>query len=164
MQHHIAEPRDTDLRAAVEAALAIALGDKAPHIGVAVDQGTVTLTGPVGDYDTHVETLHTVEAVDGVHAIADELDTSQLSSSDANDTVIAAAAQRVLQHCDGIPIDSVVPEVRDKVLTLTGVVSSVEERFAAERAVFYLPGLVRINNRIHVQPKRPGHEVLSNQS
>lgn len=147
---HIANPTDEVLQGAVEAALRSALGTEAPHLGVSADGGSVTLTGEVPTdaerWDAHAATL----GVWGVHAIADDIVVRDARSACVTDTELAKAAQSALGHAEGLARDSVVAEVRNHVVTLSGRVASSSERLAAERAVIYLPGLTRINNRIHV--------------
>ena len=147
----ISDPTDEFLRRAVEAALAPTLGEHAPHIGVAADHGTVTLSGEIADAEQHDRVVAAVLGVEGVHSIADELTSHDSARVIDTDTELAAAAQRALQRCDGLERDTVLAEVRDHVLTLVGRVSSSSERLVAERTVLGLPGLVRVNNRITVE-------------
>ncbi len=148
---HITNPTDEVLQDMVETALRTALGHDAPHIGVSADHGTVTLTGQLHT-EEHRQAAHaaTLE-VWGVHAVADDIVVRSPQSSGETDTELAMAAQRALQHAPDLPIDAVVAEVRDHVVTLTGKVSSTAERLAAERAVVTLPGLTRIDNRVTVE-------------
>jgi osmotically-inducible protein OsmY len=150
--NHIANPTDEALQDMVETALRGALGHDAPHIGVSADHGTVTLTGEVAT-DSERQAAHaaTLE-VWGVHSVADDISVRGTRPIGETDTELAKAAQKALQHAPALPIDSVVAEVRDHVVTLTGHVASDVERLAAERAVTVLPGLARIDNRVTVGP------------
>jgi osmotically-inducible protein OsmY len=147
---HIADRPDAALRTAVEDALAAAIGSQAPHVGVATDHGSVTLTGElVADADRDAAHAATI-AVWGVHSVANDLVLRDTPSRGTTDTDIAVAAQKALQHGEGVPTDTVIAEVTNQVITLTGTVASIGERVAAERAVMYVPGLTRINNRVTV--------------
>jgi osmotically-inducible protein OsmY len=144
-------PTDATLQDAVEAALRSVLGSQAPHIGVATDGGSVTLTGEVPTENERSDAHAAAIDVVGVHAIADNIEVRDARSSCGTDSEIAKAAQVALKQADGIPCDSVVAEVRNHVVTLSGQVSTSRERLAAERAIIYLPSLTRINNRITVK-------------
>jgi osmotically-inducible protein OsmY len=147
---HIANRPDEALQDAVEAALRVALGSTAPHIGVGADHGTVTLSGEVS---THAErnVAHAAALAEwGVHSVADDISVREPWRSIDNDTDIARAAQVALLKADGVPTDHVVAEVSDHVLTLTGSVASVAERMAAEQAVSYLRSVRSIDNRVTI--------------
>jgi osmotically-inducible protein OsmY len=151
---HIANRPDQGLQDAVEAALRAALGNRAPHIGVAADQGTVTLTGEVLT-DVERAAAHAAALAEwGVHSVADDITVRHPRSTGANDTDIARAAQAALLKADGVPTDKVIVEVTDHVVTLTGTVASDGERLAAERAVCYLQGVRSIDNRVMVNGSR----------
>lgn len=147
---HILNPRDEALQDAVEAALRQALGPDGPHIGVAAEGGTVTLTGHVPTYNERTVAHATTLGVPGVHAVAEDLLVRDARSTGETDTELAKAAQVALRRAVDVPPDSVIAEVSDHVVTLTGHVRSSGERIAAERAVIYLPGLTRINNRVEI--------------
>jgi osmotically-inducible protein OsmY len=142
---------DIALQDAVEAALRSVLGGQAPHIGVAADGGSVTLTGEVPTDNERSDAHSAAIGVTGVHAIADNIAVRDARSSCGTDSEIAKAAQLALTQADGIAPNTVVAEVRNHVVTLSGQVSSNRERLAAERAIIYLPSLTRINNRITVK-------------
>lgn len=146
----IANRTDEDLQDAVEGALRSAVGDKAPHLGVSADHGTVTLTGQVHTNEERQSAHAAVLEVWGVHSVADDIVVRDSYPSDVNDTEIAKAAQASLSRTEGVAHDAIVAEVRDHIITLSGMVRSPSERLAAERAVIYLPGVVEINNRITV--------------
>jgi osmotically-inducible protein OsmY len=148
---HIANPSDDALQDSVERALRAALGADATHVGVATDHGTVTLTGQLPSNSerqlAHAATL----SIEGVHSIADDIVVRDSHAPGETDTELARLAQVALQKAEGVTPDSVIAEVRDHVVTLTGTVASSSERLAAERAVTYLPGLTKIDNRVSVR-------------
>jgi osmotically-inducible protein OsmY len=152
---HIANRPDEALQDAIEVALRAAIGSAAPHIGVGADHGTVTLSGEVA---THAErnVAHAATLAQwGVHSVADDITVREPWAPDANDTDIARAAQAALLGADGVPTDSVVVEVSDHVLTLSGSVASPSKRLAAERAVTYLQSVRSIDNRVTVNGSNP---------
>jgi osmotically-inducible protein OsmY len=149
---HITNPTDEVLQDLVETALRGALGHDAPHIGVSADRGTITLTGEVATDAVRQSAHAAVLGVWGVHSIADDIVVHGEHLTGDTDTELAKAAQKALQHAVELPIDSVVAEVRDRVVTLTGRVASADERLAAERAVTRIHGLAQIDNRVTVEP------------
>ncbi len=74
------------------------------HIGVAVDQDVVTLTGHVGSYAQKLAALSAVRRVKGVHGIADEIEVRYSSDERTSDDEIAKRVIKVLSW------DSVIPE------------------------------------------------------
>ncbi|HTW20479.1 MAG TPA: BON domain-containing protein [Mycobacteriales bacterium] len=147
---HIANPTDEALQDLVETALRDTLGHDAPHIGVAADHGTVTLTGEVGTDALRLAAHAVTLEVWGVHSVADDISVHGSNGVHHSDTELAKAAQKALQHAPGVLTDTVVAEVRGGVVTLTGRVESAAERIAAERAVTCLPGIAEIDNRVAV--------------
>jgi osmotically-inducible protein OsmY len=148
---HIANRPDASLQRAVEEVLKTALGKEAPHVGVSADHGTITLTGEVLTEAKRTAAHAATLAQWGVHAIADDMTVRPPRLAGSSDTDIARAAQAVLLRSPEVPTDSVVVEVTDHVITLTGHAASDSERLAAERAVSYLPGVARIDNRVIVR-------------
>jgi osmotically-inducible protein OsmY len=148
---HIANPTDESLQDAIEAALRTDLGADAPHIGVATDRGAVTLTGQLPSPAERQVALRTASEVRGVHAVADEMVVRDRCSPGETDTELAKFAQNAIESASDVPRDSVIAEVSERLVTLTGMVSSSEERVAAERAIINLPGLRRINNRVEIR-------------
>jgi osmotically-inducible protein OsmY len=150
---HILNPTDVDLQRRVMEALTDAVDGHAAHIGVTAHDGEVTLTGVVST-DTIRLSAHAAAArVWGLQSLADDLDIegsdpSRTDKSSTMDTDLAVAAQRAISKVQGIPVDAVIVEVRDNIVTLTGEVSSAGERLAAEVAVTYLAGSPTIHNHI----------------
>jgi len=121
---HIANRPDQDLQDAVETALRAVLRNRAPHIGVAADHGTVTLTGEVLTDDERVAANTATMAQWGVHSVADDITIRAPRAADGNDTDVARAAQAALLKAVDVPTDRVVVEVTDHIVSLTGTVRS----------------------------------------
>ena len=79
MTRHTVDPRDHQLRTAVAAELDWAPEVAADSIGVAVNRGTVILSGEVGTYLEKSAAVKAALRVRGVTAVADEI-TARLSS------------------------------------------------------------------------------------
>jgi len=83
------------------------------HIGVAVDQDVVTLTGHVGSYAQKLAALSAVRRVKGVHGIADEIEVRYSSDEKTSDDEIAKRAINVLSWDSVVPVNAIQVTVRD---------------------------------------------------
>jgi osmotically-inducible protein OsmY len=115
------------------------------EIGVAVEDGVVTLTGYVESLREAVAAERAVKRVDGVRSIANALHVK--ARNERTDTDIAREALHRLRNNVAIPL-SVQAVVRDGYITLDGVVSWAHQRAAAETAVRYLAGVKGVTNQI----------------
>lgn len=147
---HIANITDDDLQVAVETALQSAMPQLAAHVGVAAEHGIVTLSGEVPTHDDKRLAVRTSGAVDGTRAVADELTLRGGHRSIDTDADIASAASSALDRADDVPEAMIMVEVSDRIAVLSGTVISAEQRLAAERALAYVHGLRRIDNRIGI--------------
>jgi len=119
------------------------------HIGVAVNDGAVTLSGEVDSYPEMLLAGYAAQRIHGVTAIAQEI--TVRSTGGGQDTGIAREAGEAIQRAVDVP-DSVKVAVHDHVVTLTGDVSWQYEREAAERAVRYGKGIRAVVNSIGIRP------------
>jgi osmotically-inducible protein OsmY len=130
-----------DVRAALS-------GDPLVHgseIGVAVEDGVVTLTGHVASLREAVAAERAVKRVGGVRSIANGLHVK--GQRERTDTDIAREALHRLRNNVAIPL-TVQAVVRDGHVTLDGTVSWMHQRAAAEHAVRYLGGVTGVTNDI----------------
>lgn len=121
----------------------------ATHIGVAVDNGVVTLSGHVLNYAQKEAAVRAARRVKGVRAIADEIEV-RFASGKASDDEIAMRAVDILQWSD-VP-DNVTVTVRNGIVTLGGDVAWRFEKVAAEKAVRMLNGVRSVANIIKIKP------------
>ena len=94
----------------------------AAEIGVAVADGTVTLTGHVHTYAQGVKAEEIVRRINGVRAIAEEIEVRPLGTHMTADDEIA---RRIVQRLDwntSIPEGNVKAKVEKGWVTLTGKV------------------------------------------
>jgi osmotically-inducible protein OsmY len=105
----------------------------AAHVGVAVKDGIVTLTGHVASYAQK----YAAKRVLGVRAVANELDVKLPGSSRRTDEDIAAAAVRALKSNLSIPSNQIKVLVSDGVVKLEGEMEWQFQKDAAARAVRY---------------------------
>jgi len=117
----------------------------ASQIGVAAEDGIVTLTGYVESLREAVAAERAVKRVEGVRSIANDLRVK--AHAERTDTDIAREALHRLRNNVAIPL-SVQAVVRDGYITLDGIVSWAHQRAAAENAVRYLSGVKGVSNDI----------------
>ena len=117
------------------------------EIGVAVEDGVVTLTGNVGSVREAVAAERAVKRVDGVRSIANGLHVRV--RNERTDTDIAREALHRLRNNVAIPL-TVQAVVRNGHITLDGTVTWMHQRAAAETAVRYLAGVKGVANDITV--------------
>lgn len=129
------------------------------HIGVAVDQNVVTLTGHVVSYAQKLAAIAAVRRVKGVHGIADEIDVRYPPDGKTSDEEIAKRAINMLVWDSVIPGDSIQVTVHDGWITLTGKVNWQYQKSGAERDVRKLSGVRGLINNIEIQPHAAAEDV-----
>ena len=129
------------------------------HIGVAVDQNVVTLTGHVGSYAQKLAAISAVRRVKGVHGIADEIEVRAPSDAKTSDDEIASRAINVLSWDSVVPSEAIQVTVRDGLVTLTGKVHWYYQKSSAERDVRNLSGVRSVVNNIEVEPHAKADNV-----
>jgi osmotically-inducible protein OsmY len=109
----------------------------AAHLGVAVKDGIVTLTGHVASYAQKYAAERAAKRVLGVRAVANELDVKLPGSSRRTHEDIAAAAVSALKSNLSIPSNQIKVLVSDGVVKLEGEMEWQFQKDAAARAVRY---------------------------
>lgn len=125
----------------------------ASAIGVAVKHGVVTLAGTVESFADKLEAERIAKRVEGVRAVANELEVRLASNLRRTDADIAAAALDALRWRPKIPADRLQVTVSDGWLTLEGDVDWWYQREEAACAVRGLAGVVGVSNQIALQPR-----------
>jgi osmotically-inducible protein OsmY len=123
------------------------------EIGVAVNDGIVTLTGLVDSFPKKWAAERAAQRVRGVVAVANDIEVRLPGSAERTDADIAAAAARALDWDALIPPGGVKVSVSKGWVTLDGTVEWQFQRRAAERAVRRLTGVRGVTNLITVKPK-----------
>jgi len=139
MTRHTVDPRDHQLRTAVAAELDWAPEVAADSIGVAVNRGTVILSGEVGTYLEKSAAVKAVLRVRGVTAVADEI-TVEHRFGLREDVDIARDAAQSLASDVALLNTDVKVTVEDGRVSLTGTVQWNYQRAAAVRSVSRIPG------------------------
>ena len=122
------------------------------HIGVAVDQDVVTLTGHVASYAQKLAAISAVRRVKGVHGIADEIEVRYSSDEKTSDDEIAKRVINVLSWDSVIPSNAIQVTVRDGLVILTGKVNWYYQKSSAERDIRGLSGVRSVVNNIEIEP------------
>lgn len=125
----------------------------ATHIGVAVDRGVVTLTGHIDTYAEKAAIERAVQRVQGVQAIAMELDVKLAPNHQRSDTELAQLLQTSLQAQALVPASRISLKVEHGWVTLSGEVDWDYQRSNAERTVHQTLGVVGVSNRITLKPR-----------
>ena len=125
----------------------------AAHVGVAVDKGVVTLTGHLDTFAEKFSIERAVRRIEGVKAVAVELDVKLAPSHVRSDTEIAQAVDSALRWHALVPDDRVVVKVEKGWVTLGGELDWDYQRESAYRAVRPLTGVVGVSNLITLKPQ-----------
>ncbi len=117
------------------------------EIGVAAEDGVITLTGTVETEGFKIAAERAAKRVEGVRSVANALRVR--TRNERTDTDIAREAAHRLRNNVAVP-QSVQAVVSDGYVTLEGVVTWMHQRAAAETAVKFLRGVKRVENAIYV--------------
>jgi len=142
---------DHELKDGVEQELAWTPDVDNDRIGVAVNDGAVTLSGQVASYPEKTAAVTAALRVRGVTAIADEIVVRHRYGPRA-DADIARTAAAVISSTVVIPSDCIAATVHHHEITLTGTVSWHYQRVAAKHAVEAIPGVTAVHNLIDLEP------------
>lgn len=144
---------DAQLKDDVSAELEWDPSINASQVGVAVKDGVVTLTGHLDTYAEKHAVERAVQRVQGVQAIAVELDVKLDPGHRRSDSEIAAAAKSAFKWHAQIPLDRIQVQVEKGWVTLSGEVEWEYQRREAEKAVRPLTGVVGVSNSIQIKPR-----------
>lgn len=131
----------------------------AADIGVAVENGIVTLTGHVPTYAQKVTVEKVVRRVKGVKGLAQEIEVRPLGSNRTADDQIARRAVDTISWNTSVPDDAVQVKVQLGWVTLTGDVDWQYQKAAAAEAVQDLAGVVGVINQIQIKPRASASDV-----
>jgi osmotically-inducible protein OsmY len=143
---------DAELRSEVEEELSWEPAVPDARVGVAVNDGVVTLTGHLDTYVQKEAVQRATQRVAGVRAVAVELDVIPMGVHRRSDTEIATAIEHVLAWNTAVPKDQVQVIVEKGWVTLSGEVEQNFQRMAAERMIRPLKGVVGITDKIRLKP------------
>ena len=133
----------------------------AAHIGVAAENGVVTLTGQVAHYAQRTNAEEATKAVYGVKAIANDIVVELAGSSKRTDQDIAEAVLNAFKWNSEVPADRVTVVVKNGWVTMDGNVDWQFEKDAASRSAHYLMGVHGVTNSIHIKPSTKWIDVTN---
>ena len=122
------------------------------HVGVAVDNNVVSLSGHVNSYAEKLAAIAAARRVKGVHAIAENIEVRYPYQAKTADDQIAKRATDILNWDVVVPAGSVDVLVQDGWMTLSGAVNWFYEKTAAEDDVRKLSGVRGVTNKITIKP------------
>lgn len=125
----------------------------AGRIGVTANDGVITLTGHAGSYAEKYAAERAAARVDGVKAIAEELEVQLEDRFKRGDEAIASAIVERLSWDTMVPKDLVKAQVEDGWVSLRGEVRWHFQKEAAESAVRTLAGVVGVINHVTLTPR-----------
>jgi osmotically-inducible protein OsmY len=117
-----------------------------------VKDGVVTLTGHLDTFAEKFAIERAVQRVQGVKAVAVELDVKLAPSHKRSDTEIAQAAESGMRWHSAVPDDRVQIKVEQGWVTLSGELDWEFQRDSAYKAVRTLTGVVGVTNLILLKP------------
>jgi osmotically-inducible protein OsmY len=123
------------------------------HIGVAVSDGIVTLSGTVPSYIEKSSAEKAVQRVGGVKAVVEKIEVKVPGSYHRDDQDIAKAIIDQFRWHTQVPDDVVKARVENGWVELTGDVEWDYQRSAAENALRGLTGVRGITNKLTIKPK-----------
>lgn len=123
----------------------------ASEIGVAVKNGIVTLSGTVDRYAKKIAAETAAKKVNGVKAVAEDIEVKLGTSSKKNDTEIAEAAIIALKWHSAMQENKIKISVENGWVTLEGDVDWEFQRNSAKYMVENLIGVVGITNNIKIK-------------
>jgi len=150
---------DIDIKRDVEAELRWNPDIDATDIAVAVKNGVVTLSGFVRSYAQKFEAEQTAKRVNGVAAVANDIEVRLPVFNQRPDPEIARDAVAEIQNNLPYSSDHVRVVVRDGWVTLEGSVEWNYQRERAEQVVRRVRGVKGVTNLIELQPRVPPVEV-----
>lgn len=138
---------DKELHDRVQKAIDRDPGIDGRDIAVTVCDGIVTLLGDVKSYRQRAAAERLAFGVDGVRAVANDVN-AYATGSRPTDTDLAGAALSALREV--LPDDRITLSVTDGWIILNGPVNSDRERSAAGNALSNLPGVRGVSNNLRL--------------
>jgi osmotically-inducible protein OsmY len=122
------------------------------NIEVAVDGGSVTLSGSIGSYTEKFTAERDARRIRGVLAVLDNLDVRLPPADERTDADLAGAAKDALRWNAAVPDERISVAADNGLLTLSGEVAYQFQRVAAYEAVGFLVGVIGVDNQIRIAP------------
>ena len=131
----------------------------ASQIGVSVKDGVVTLSGTVDSYSKKITAERSAKKIDGVKAIAEDIEVVLPGTSKRNDTDIADAVVNALKWHSAVREHKINVKVESGIVTLEGEVDWEFQKNSAKMMVENLLGVTGIINNIKIKQKSSVSEI-----
>lgn len=131
----------------------------ANDIGVAVEDGVVTLSGHVPNFSQRQAVERVVARVKGVRGIAQEIEVRYPGGPATSDDEIAKRALDTLKWSTLVPDGKVQVKVEDGHVTLSGKLEWNYQKAGAADAVHALKGVTGVTNLIELSPRPSSIDV-----
>jgi osmotically-inducible protein OsmY len=146
----------TDADIATDAVRALELRATVPDtVQAVVHDGRVTLTGRVGWLYQAWDAENAVHTIKGVRGVFNHIEVA----GGAVTRDVRHRIQTALHRDADLDARHVKVDVSGGVATLTGMVTTCQQRDTAERAAAGAPGITRVKNEILVEPIEPVDEI-----
>jgi osmotically-inducible protein OsmY len=129
------------------------------QIGVIVEKGVVTLSGVVNNYSKKLAAEKAAKNVEGVKAVALDIEVKYGSDFKKTDKEIAKAAVDAFEWNSSVPEDDISIKVENGWVYLSGEVEWSYQKIAAKNAVEKLTGVKGVTNSITLKNKIKPTEV-----
>lgn len=149
---------DYDLQSDVQDELAWTPEVDAASIGVAVENGTVSLSGQVQSAAEHVAATKAALRVRGVRALVDELEVRPVAGWQASDVDIAREIVRALHATVNVP-DTVQTTVHAHAVTLSGEIGWEYERRGAIAIAEHLRGVSEVIDNLTLRARASANDT-----
>lgn len=141
---------DLKLREEVIQQLTLEDGLDERQIGVAVKFGVVTLTGVVKNFVQQAAAERAARKIYGVRAVVEEIKVKSGENFKKSGQEIAQAAICALVQNISVPNDTILIEVKNGSIYLSGYVQWEYQRIAAQKSLEHLTGVKNIFNNIQL--------------
>ena len=150
---------DMQLQNSVMAELAWEPAVDAAHIGVAAQNGVVTLSGHVKSYAQKLAAERAAKRVKGVSGIAEEIEVELPGSDRRSDEDIATSVLNILRWHDGMPAGTIQVKVENGYVVLSGEVDLEYQKDMAGHDAHNVRGVRGLSNQIAVKPRVRPYEI-----
>ena len=123
----------------------------AAEIGVSVKKGIVTLSGMVDTYLKKITAENAAKRVEGVKAVAEDIEVKYTASLTKNDTEIAEAILKALKWHSALREEKIKVKVENGIVTLDGEVEWEFQKTSAVMQIETILGIKKIVNNIFIR-------------
>jgi len=128
-------------------------------IGVAVNDGVVTLSGYVDNFSDKYVAQTTAQSVPGVKAVIPDIQVNPARDTEIDDLKIAKDVSNAIELNSSIPQNQIKVLVKNGKVTLDGELEWEHQKDEAENTISKIPGIRGIANNITVGLTRKPHDI-----